>query len=87
MGNDNKITKDDLKALRKEMKKVNMCHHFTRNKPEYTKRFYYDLKSKVGLANWKKCDPEIRLAWEEAANSFDMQYCLVTQTSHIENSR
>ena len=71
------ITTSDLGQLLNDMRIVKWVFHFTRNNPMHTKRFYYALISKVGLDNWKKCDLEIRLAWEEAANCFDLQFGLV----------
>ena len=66
-----------LRILLRQMRRVKWWFHFTRNNPNHTKRFYYRLKAIVGLENWDKIHPDIRQAWEDAANRFDVQFGLV----------
>lgn len=66
-----------LRILVTQMRRVKWWFHFTRNNPSHTKRFYFRLKAIVGLENWNRVSPDMRQAWEDAANRFDMQYGLV----------
>ena len=66
-----------LRILLTQMRRVKWCFHFTRNNPNHTKRFYFRLKAIVGLENWNRISPDVRQAWEDAANHFDMQFGLV----------
>ena len=66
-----------LRILVTQMRRVKWCFHFTRNNPNHTKRFYFRLKAIVGIDKWPLVSPDVRQAWEDAANRFDMQYGLV----------
>lgn len=77
---DEKTTKDpdkDLKELKRKMRRIKWCFHFTRNNPNHTAQFYFRLREIVGPKDWDNLRPDIRQAWEDAANSFDRQYGLV----------
>ena len=66
-----------LRILITQMRRVKWFFHFTRNNPNHTKRFYFRLKAIVGLDKWHLVSPDVRQAWEDAANRFDMQFGLV----------
>ena len=71
------MSQSELKKLRWQMWRVKWFFHFTRNNPNHTKRFYYRFKSIITTDKWKNISPDIRQAWEDAANRFDIQYGLV----------